>query len=410
MLAEYTLQLLSGVFVGIYVARYLGPENFGLISYGIALVSIFMTISRLGMESILVRELSRNQENRKKYISTAFWLMGLASLFVYTIFCIMIYSIEANQEIINIITFMAFGILAQSFMVTDYNFQSQIKAKYSSIAKISAVGVSTLIKIYLVWYEAELVYFAISYAIDFFLISIFLILMHLKKKQVNFIEGFDSKLIVPLLKSSWPMVISALTAMLYMRSDQIMIKKMMSTQDLGLYSVATRIYEAWIVIPVIISLSLMPSMVGSKKISNKEFEKGLKKTIAILFWMSLIFSIISYIYGEYIIVFLYGPDYEASINVFKIIVWGSMFAAIGSVSARYLTIEGMERKIAYRTLIGLLINIILNGILIPRYGIEGSAVATVVTMLIINYSINYIDKDLKILKEICNKAIFLKFN
>ena len=229
---EYVLKVISAIFVTVYIARYIGPENFGILTYVLAIVSVFMAISRLGMDSILVRELSMNSERVPIMLGTAFWLMLMAAILSFTVLSAVIHLIEPDTTIRLYIWIIASGIVFQTIFVVDYSFQGQVKAKYSAIAKSLALLTSSLLKIYLVYLDVELLAIVIAFALDFALISIFLLITHALKQQPFFFIQFDKKLIKPLLKSAWPMVLSALAIILYMRVDQIMIKNMRHLQYL----------------------------------------------------------------------------------------------------------------------------------------------------------------------------------
>ena len=408
MMAEYALKVVSGIFVGIYVARYLGPEKFGTLNYAIAVVTIFMATSRMGMEAILVRDLSTYPSQRNAYMSTAFVIMSTAAMLAFLLLNTSIYFFEEDLNTQLYVWILSISILSQTFIIIEYNFQSQVLAKYPSLSKSIALGISATIKVFLVWLQADPIFFSMSYALDHLLVAALLLYLHKHKKQISFTSGFDKTLVKPLVKSAWPMILAAVAGMLYMRTDQIMIKNMLGAQQLGSYSAATRIYEGWILISVVLSLSLLPAIVKLKSQSSALYESGLSKLIAALFWICLIFAVISTIYGRDIITISFGQEFIDANSVLIILSWATMFNAIGSVTARYLTIEKMEKKIAFRTFIGLAINVTLNWFLIPNIGIDGAAYATLIAMIIANYLLNYFDSDLKQLRIICNNAIFLK--
>lgn len=409
MLSEYLVKIISAVLVVIYVARYLGPDSFGLLTYALAIVSIFMTISRLGMESILVREVASNAQNSKALVGTAWGLMLISSIISIIFISIIVWTFEESYQIKVSIWILSLGLIFQTFLVIDYNFQAHVKAKYSALAKSSALLLGSLIKIYLVFLEVDLIYFVIAFMFDHLLIAIFLFVMHRWKAKFNFLFLFDVSLIRPLLKSAWPMVLSALAIMLYMRVDQIMIKNILDVHQLGLYAAATRIYDGWIMIPFAISMSLIPVIVHLKTKSINIYEKRLSQLFAFLFWLGVVAALITHILGEWLMHVTFGNEYKDATGVLKIVMWSAALTALGSASARYLTVENMERKIALRTGVGLVINIVLNFFLIPIYGIEGAAFATLITLLIINYFINFLDCELKQLLRICNNALLLKF-
>lgn len=409
MLVEYMLKVVSAIFVGIYVARYLGPEQFGILSYALAIASIFMAIGRLGMESVLVRDLAQHPAGGLAYTGTAFRLMLTAAIVGLLIMSALVFFLESDPYSRFYIWIISTGVLFQTLAVIDYNFQAQVRAKYSSIAKSLALCLMSLVKLVMVWYGAELVHFAIAYALDHAAIALMLVLINFKKGNMRFVGQFEAALVKPLLKSAWPMVLSAVSATLYMRTDQLMIKNMLNLHDLGLYAAAVKIYEGWIVIPYVISISLLPAIVKLKSKSIARYEKSMVMLFSLMFWGSACVALVATFLGDQVILLTFGPEYLGSAAVLGIVMWAAAFASLGSITARYLTVEGMESKIAIRTFIGLVINILLNLLLIPVHGIEGAAIATLVTMFISNFAINYADRSLKQLVEICNKSVMFNW-
>lgn len=408
MFSEYMLKIVSAIFVTIYIARFLGPDQFGILSYALAVVAIFMAISRLGMESILVRDLAQYPGKTKAYMGTAFGLMVVSSVVSLTGLAALVNVFESDNQTRLYIIIISIGLVFQTILVVDYGFQAKVKTKYASIAKSIALVLSSILKVCLVWWNSDLVYFVIAFAFDYVLIAISLLIMHFTKRQPNFFFQFDKSLVFPLLKSSWPMVLAAVATMLYMRIDQVMIKNMLDSHQLGLYSATMRIFEGWMIVPYVISLSLLPAIVKLKAGSKKAYEVSLTKLFALVFWPGVFIAVVATFEGEAIIRFTFGDAYSSASGVLTIVMWTAAFTALGSVTARYLTVEGMEKKIAFRTFFALIINVILNFILIPIYGIEGAAMATLITIIMANYFINYLDQQLKPLLKICNKAMMLK--
>jgi O-antigen/teichoic acid export membrane protein len=258
--------------------------------------------------------------------------------------------------------------------------------------------------------DLGLFFLALTFALEFVLVAVFLLLAYFFKKEESFFLKFDASYIGPLLRSAWPMTLSALAIVAYMRIDQIMIKHMLDAQSLGLYSSVTRIYEGWIIMFTVVSVSLLPVISKLKSKSVEIYRIKLTHLFSLLIWISIAGALFSTIFRYEIISIIFGPDFLAASRVFSIVMWSAPFAAIGSLTVRYLTIENMERKIAIRTFIALAVNIGLNIILIPLYGIEGAAISTLIALFVGNYLINYFDKELHFLKCVCNNGfmIFLK--
>lgn len=408
MLAEYALKIVSAIFVTIYVARYLGPEQFGLLSYVLAIVAIFMAISRLGMESILVRDIAKYPDQSQAYMSTAFGLMIMAAIAGLVAVSTLIYFIETDPNTQIYIWIIASGILFQTLLVIDYNFQAQVKAKFSSIAKSMALGLSSIIKIYLVWIEADLVHFAIAYAVDHAIIGIMLIMMHLHKKQLNFITGFNRALVKPLLKSAWPMVMLGLTGLLLMKFDQIYLKLVLGPESVGLYVAALRVYEGWIILPQVLMMSLIPALANLKNQNSEDYEKAIVKVFRLIAIVNLVVCIMITVYAKEVVTFLYGSLYVSSVPVLQVIIWCSVIMGIGSVMFRVLINEGCEKKIVNIMIVALILNVIFNVVFVGLYGIIGSAYAMLLSLLFSYVFYDFFDKDLMFLKNIKMKAIYVK--
>jgi len=405
MLTEYALKIASAIFVSIYVARYLGPEKFGLLSYALAIVSIFMAVSRLGMDSILVRDLSKHPEQTKAYMGTAFGLMFGTAILAMFVLTVLISLFESDAENKLYIWIISIGLIFQTFLAIDYGFQAQVKAKFSSIAKSMALGISSIIKIYLVVTKADLQLFAVAYALDHAIIAIMLVATHVIKKQPVFLFAFDRALVKPMLKSAWPMVLSAVCFMLYSRLDQLMIKYYLGVEQLGLYSAAAKIFEGWSIVPYILMISLFPMIVRIKKTSSTGYHRMKVYIFRVFLMISLGVAGFSTIFSKEIIAITFGQAFDGASAVFAILMWASVFTTMGTITVRLLVVENIEKKILKITSVGLIVNFILNFILIPIFGIIGGAFATLLSLFSAYYLHDYFDKQMEPILIAKNTAI-----
>ena len=407
MIFEYILRVFSVIFVGIYVARYLGPENFGILSYALAITSIFLAFSRFGMENIIVRDIAKNFQDQKKIMATGFSIIVLATLCSWIILLFWIVIFEENKQTQLLLFVISTSLIFQTFLIIDYNFQAQVKAKYSSIAKSIALAINSIIKIVLVIKDADLIYFAISYVLDHLILSILLISLHLKYNQPNFLFSIEKKLFLPLLKSALPITFSILATFLFMRTDQLMIQNMMNSFDLGLYSAAIKIYEGWILMPIVLSLSLLPAIVSLKKENPDKYQSRLVLLFKSVFIASVIVALLALPLADLFITITYGPAYLESGKVLSILLWAAVFTGIWTISAKYMIVEKLEHKVFTHTFFGLILNILLNYLLIPVYGINGAAISTLITMFIISIILNLFDSKLYNLNTIIFEAMYI---
>lgn len=393
MMAEQLLRIIAGLFVGIWIARYLGPEQFGVFSYVVAFSAIFTGIAKLGLDAIVVRELVNRPELRDVYLGTAFWLKVLGALLAITLISFIL-PLTSNDAKTNLFIFIvSTGFVFQSFEVVEFYFQSQVMAKIVSICKSVQLALSSIIKIYLVLIQAELLWFVIATALDAVCLGISYLMAYRIKNNTSFYKHFDAEVSKKLLKDSWPLILSSLVVMVYVRIDQVMIKEMLGDYEVGIYSAAVRLSEAFYFLPVLVSASLFPAIINAKKQGLNIYLSRMQRLYTFMIWSAVLIALPTTFLSAWLINLLFGSDYTGADRVLIIHIWASVFVFLAVSSGKYLTNEGKTKKVFARNLIGMVVNIALNFILIPRNGIEGAAVATLISWTISGYIYDFIDKD-----------------
>ncbi|MFD1188892.1 flippase, partial [Pontibacter rugosus] len=208
-----------------------------------------------------------------------------------------------------------------------------------------------------------------------------------------------------LLKESWPLMVSGLVVMVYMKIDQIMIKEMMNTTAVGIYSAAMRLSEAWYFVPMLISQSLFPAILSAKKSDEALYKLRLQRLLNLMMFFSLVIAIIFTFLSDWIINFLYGPSFDGAGDILSIQVWAGVAVSSGVVSSNWFLIEGLQKYSMYRTSVGAVINVILNLILIPLYGIAGSAVATLISQFVASVLLNAFFSSTRVIFKLQTRAI-----
>ena len=384
---EKIIRLIVTFIVGILIIRYLAPNEFGLLSYAMSIVGIFAAVSSLGIDSILTRELVKYPEQKDLLIGTAFSfkLMGAA---LSTIFLLAALPFMSNDGFINImILIIASATFFQSFYVIDFYFQSRITSKYSVYAQSSSFLLGSIIKILLIIFKAPLIYFAIVILVEaIFLASGFIIVYN--NRGLNIFDWkSNKKLGFKILSDSWPLILSGVVITIYMKIGQVMIKELMNETEVGYYGAAARLCEAWYFVPMAITASLFPAIVNAKQTSEKLYLNRLQKLYDIIAWMAILIALPVTFFSKEITVILLGNDYLPSAPVLTIYIWAGLATFLGIASSQYLIAENLTKLSFYRTLIGMIVNVILNIILIPKLGIVGSAIATLISYSLATFSI-----------------------
>src|SRR5690606_4375976 len=268
LMAEKVLRLLIALSVGVWVTRYLGPEQFGILSYAQSFVGIFAALSSLGLSDIIIRELVKSQEKKDVILGSSFGLQTIGSTVIMIILIISVV-LNDNDPLTNkIIVILGLLTFINSFTVISSYFHSLVKSKYFAYVGLAGVLISAVLKIFLILGEYSLIYFVYVLAFDVIFLTAGLIWFYIKSGQSLFKWRFKWSVAKSLLKDAWPLILSGIIVSIYMKIDQVMIKEYMGNSAVGQYSAAVRLSEAWYFIPTIICSSLFPAIINAKMKDN----------------------------------------------------------------------------------------------------------------------------------------------
>ncbi|MBL0687522.1 MAG: flippase [Sulfurospirillum sp.] len=387
---EKILRMTVGLFVGVWVARYLGPEQFGLLSYAGSFVGLFTAFATLGLDGIVIRELVKDETKRDELIATAFWLK-LFGAFVVLGFLAIAINFTSNDTQTNYLIFIiASATVFQSFNVVDMYFQAKVMSKFVVYVNFISLFMTSLIKIALILNKAPLIDFAWVILFDSFVLACGFIYFFLKKTDFKISHlKFKKETAVSLLRDSWPLILSGIVVSIYMKIDQIMIKEMMDVKAVGQYAAAVRLSEAWYFIPIIISSSLFPAIINAKKVSEKLYYERLQKLYDIMVWMAIAIALPMTFLSDWVVELIYGGQYNEAGGVLMIHIWAGVFVFLGVASGKWFVNENLQMLSFWRAFYGMLINIILNIFLIPKYGIYGAAIAILLSQVVAAYIFDF---------------------
>lgn len=388
LFSEKIWQMGLGLLVGVWVARYLGPENFGLFNYATAIVGLLSPLAKLGLDSIIVRDLARNKSLRDETLGTAFALRITGSTLMFFLIVGGTYLLSPDDNLMRwLVGIVAVGTICQSFEIIDFWFQSQIQAKYSVWARNAAYVLLSGVKVFLIVTKAPLVAFAGAMAAEQAIAALGLVIVY--RWQGNLLKAWDINVqrAKTLLKDSWPLILSGIVIMIYMRIDQIMLGQMQSVESVGIYSAAVKISELWFFVPMAVVNSVFPSIVQAKDINEETYYSRIQKLFNLMCLLAYAVAIPMTFLSPYIVTLIYGPEYAEASAILTVHVWMGLFATLGVAREVWLTTEGLMKFSAVTTTTGAIVNVILNYFFIPIYGGIGAAVATVIAQMVSAYAI-----------------------
>ncbi len=400
-------QMAISLLISTLTARYLGPDNFGLINYTNAYIAFFNSICLLGLNGIIIKEMVSNRNDEGEIIGTAITMRLFVSIFSMITLFFFFKELNPNDPlIVKIAMLQSISLIFSSFDVINFWYQSKLQSKISTIIQSIAYVAMSIYRVIILFLQKDVTWFAFSVSLDSIVIAILLLISYNKNKDKNF--SFSFYWVKKLIKQSWPFILSEIMITIYGQMDKIMIGDMMDKTSVGLYSVAITVTGLWSFIPVAFIDSARPLIMEAKNYSQDVYTRRLKQLYAFIIWISFIYAFIMSLMSKYVLLILYGKQFLGAQNALIITVWYCAFSYLGAAKNIWIICEGKMKYETLFTLIGAVSNVVLNFILIPIYGIIGAAIATLITQIITNFFVMFLFSETRENAKLIVTAFFLK--
>lgn len=388
LFADKILRMGVGLLVGVWVARYLGTEQFGQLNYAIAFVGIFGAIAGMGLNGIVVRDIVRGHDDINTTLGTAFVLQVIGSMFSIALIIGAITFLHPDDTLTNsLVAILGISLVFKSTDVVKYWFESQVRSRYVVWIENGVFVIISGVKIYLILQQSSLIAFVWITLVEALLVAVGLLGIYSKKG--GHLSAWKPSLVraKSLLSDCWPLIFSSLAVMIYLRIDQIMLAEMVGDHAVGIYAAAVRISEVWYFIPMSIAASILPSIIKAKQTTEAFYEEQLQKLYDLMVALALAIAIPMTFLSNLVVAALYGRAYLGAGTVLSINIWAGVFVFLGTACGVYTNIENLPRYSFFQTLLGMLVNITLNLVMIPLWGVNGAALATVISYAIATFSV-----------------------
>lgn len=374
--------LLGSLFVGILVARYLGPEQYGLMSYVVSYVSLFQIFASFGMEGIEVREMSKEGADVNLILGTVFRLKLILALVTIILVISTALFFETDNFTILMISLYASSIILNCFSVIRSYFTSIVWNEYIVKSEISRTLLGACVKVILLLLKAPLWAFIVATVFDTALLSIGYILAYKTKIGSLSLWSYNKNIAKYILRQSFPLMLSGAAVIIYQRIDQIMIGNMIDKESVGQFSVAARFVEIIIFIPTIISQTITPILVKLWNDKNKKlYKEKVQIFMNITLWGTFIIALIISICAYWLVYYTFGVNYIPAVSVLQIMTFKVVGIAFASTSGQIMVIEEIQKYAVFRNIVGCIVCVCLNFLLIPAYGIVGAAYVAIIASL-----------------------------
>ena len=374
------LRMGVGFFVGVWIVRYLGPEQFGLLSFATAFTALFGAFATLGLQGIVVRDIVRNPNCAPETLGTTAILQLIGGIAAYLLVLVAITYLRPDDSIARtIVAMLGSTMLLKASEISVYWFESKVLSKYIVWVKNGVFLVFAIVKVILILQQASLNAFVWTMLAEAVVVAI--ILLGVLSKYGVLLTKFrvSIKRAKSLLKDSWPLLFSSVSITIYLQIDKIMLGHMIGDGAVGIYSVALLISELWYFIPTVIVASTFPAIIESKKRSEKQYYARLQKLFDLMIVISVGLALLTTFLSTSIVILLFGEAYRDAGIILSIHIWAAVFVFLGVASSQWFLAEGRQVLSLQQTVIGAFMNVALNLWLIPVYGAVGAALATLIS-------------------------------
>jgi len=385
--AEKLLVMALGFIATVFVARYLGPGDFGVLAYATSLAALFGIAGHLGLEGLVVRELVKKPALRAETLGTTAVLklcgvlVGYVALLVYAA----LYE-GAGSAVFYLIAIAGAALLFMPLNIIDYWFNAFVQARYVSLARAAGAFVFATGMLWLVVERADIVAFAVPYFLQAFVAAVVLLLLFRARSGMRLVDWrFDAAHAKELLSQGWVIYLASFFAVIYLKIDQVMLRWLTDPTEVGVYAVAARLSEVWYFIPTAIVASVFPRLIALREESEGRFNVRLQQVFDGLAALGMLIALMVTVLAPWLVPLIFGSDYAASTPILVIHTWASVFIFMRAALSRWILIENALYFSLLTQGLGALSNVGLNYMLIPFYGGKGAAWATLISYAIASF-------------------------
>jgi O-antigen/teichoic acid export membrane protein len=388
LFADQILRMAAGLLVGVWMARYLGPERYGWLSYALAAVGVVTSFTSLGLNAVVVRELVRAPAEAEAWMGAAFFLRA-AGAAVGFLACVGVAWWQAlpAADVRPLILIVALGMFFQALDVIDLRFQAKGESRVSAWVRMAACVISNAIKVALILGGASVATLAAAGIAELALSAAGLWWAARWRGWRLADWRCERARVVALLHESWPLAIGALAITVQAYADQLVIGSMLGGVELGQYAAAVRLVSVFGFVPMVVQTVAAPEITRAKRDDETLYQRRLHSLYRLMFGLFLLTALPLALLGPAAVEWLYGASFAGAATLLPWLALRLLLTNFGVARSIFITNEGLFRFALLTALAGAAVNIALNLVLVPRWGARGAIASSLASFAVTTFAL-----------------------
>jgi O-antigen/teichoic acid export membrane protein len=383
LVSERLLKILIGFFVHAYIARHLGPDHFGKLTYIVKIVNVFYSFGVFGVDELIVKHLLSGKYAENDIFKTVLRLRLQMSLLGFIALVVFLIVFQPESYAFSLLVFIyGINIFIQSFNVFDLKFHARMNFSPLFWANNIAYFTASALRVFGVWCGKGISFFLATYIVGEIILKTLVLRTFSFKGLIAASSIKDLR--VDIFRTSWPYFLSSFILVFDQRVSFFFIEKFLSLNDLGNYSVAVTLVDLWGFLPLAIAAVVFPSIVSSFNENKSSYQSRIQYLADTLVWISFLFCIVTFLGSNLIVTLLYGERYSMAGSVLALYSLTAIPAFFNISRIKWLTLENKLKDWLIINLFCISLNIISHYFFVKVYGIQGAIYSYLGSQLIGN--------------------------
>ncbi len=374
LLAQSVFQYMLTAVIGIIAARYLGPENYGVLGYGVSLMAIFQCFCTLGLNDIQIAQMIERPEERGAIVGTALALRMTSTALSIAGITLTAAVLRPGNPLLLLVTFLqSLQLLFEAFDAMRLWFQMELLSKYTAIGSVIGNIACSAWRVALLIQGAPVEWFALTSVVQMLTNYLFVVPLFFMKSGLRL--RFSWPVTKRMLGKSWHFILSGLTGAASAHFGKLFLGGTLGDAPLGCYNAAVSISTMWLFVTLALVDSAMPVLLGTHKRDVEAYKARYRALLMAVLGVGLLAGVFLCAFAPFVIHLLYGEAFEPAVAVLRVVAWIGIFSNIGSARNIFTQAEGAQSTVKWISLIAAGTSVLLNLLLVPALGMMGAALA-----------------------------------